>query len=694
MTRVASHIHHVRWLFAFTLLLFASTAVPVFAASSTESPPANAQQVQAGAIAPPSAEDLARGLAAIEAKEAEQEALRQAPSALREREASALSFAGIGADEAAQLLRTDFADQLAGLNADPARFLTDAALDQPLGEFGARITDAGGKTEMIESSVPVRAEDASGKLKKVDLELEGDSEGFEPQNPLTGLRIGRAVGKGVEVGERGLSVTQAGSNEGSVGRAFGNKNVFFPEVATDADLLVAPTSGGVELFDLLRSAESPESLRFQLEVPAGAELRSNGNGGAEIAQGGSSLAEIPMPSALDAQGAHVPVELEVQGDAIVVNVPREEDQFAYPILVDPQWITEGFGWSSGYNLDALEEWRGIWHWSTTNESKFAHSTSCIYSCFGGVQRGLYISTKNTSYSAEQYGQWWYEAPGQTTYIPSVYPTISATVNPFNRDNHGCSWESYRQPHDYDGVWDGSKWTWLETDRAQWYGYDSIYTKGKMLIVGMGSGGGANIPCWRDVRAGGVTVVLTDPEAPTIDWVSGTSSEWVKAPTITAHASDPGLGVDGITLSPAGASPQTSGSCSGLYNNRCPSSREAGFGGGYFAEGERSASISAYDPLGPDVGSHVSSSYQWTTKIDRSKPEVELEGQLTEAIEEAESEGEVSKEEVPQLSLPVYNLKIEAEDGSNAEGKTKRSGMKDIAVFLDGKEMKVPWEAQK
>ncbi|MFL5901318.1 MAG: DUF6531 domain-containing protein, partial [Solirubrobacterales bacterium] len=678
---------NIRWLVVFTLMLFVSSVGSVFA-DPPEEP--QAPPVQEGSVEPPGAEAIASGLAAIETAEAEREEALQAPSAVQEREDSAFAFSGIGAEEAAELLSADFADQLAGLNANPARLLTDVVLEQPFGEFGARITDADSETELIESSVPVRIEDANGQLKKVDLELEGDSEGFEPQNPLTELRIDRSAEEGIEVGERDLSITQASPESESTGRVFGNKNIFFPEVGPDTDLLVSPISGGVELFDLLRSAESPESLRFQLDIPAEAELRSDGNGGAEVVEGESSLAQVPMPSAIDAQGAHVPVDLEVEGGAIVVNVPREENQFAYPILVDPQWITDSFSWSSGNNLDGLKE--DVWHWSTSSESKFAHSTYCINSCFGGVQRGLYISTKNVKYEANEYGQWWYEAPGQTTYIPSIYPTTSAYISPFNRDNHGCSWEKYKQPYDYDGVWDGSKWTWLETDRAQWYGNASIYTKGKLLIIGVGAGGGINIPCWRDVRAGGVTVALADPEAPTIDWVSGTSSKWTKDLTVIAHVSDPGLGVKGITLSPEGASPYTAGSCTGLYADRCLSSKEVSFGVGYFLEGERSANISAYDPLGPDVGAHVSSSYKWTTKIDRSKPEVELEGQLTEAIEEAKSEGEVSKE-VPQLSLPVYNLKIKAEDGSNTEGKTKRSGMKNIAIFVDGKEVEVSWKAQ-
>ena len=194
----------------------------------------------------------------------------------------------------------------------------------------------------------------------------------------------------------------------------------------------------------MRSAESPDALRFHVDLPAGAELRRDGNGGAEVVKGNSSLAQIPKPHALDAQGAHVPVSLEAEGNSITVNVPREANQFAYPILVDPQWVTDGFGWSSGYNLDALEPWREIWRWQSNDKPQFEPAPYCL-ACFGGVQRGLFISTKNVNYGAEKYGHWWYYVPGGTTYIPSIYPTASATINPFNRDNHGCSWESYHRP---------------------------------------------------------------------------------------------------------------------------------------------------------------------------------------------------------------------------------------------------------
>ena len=236
-----------RWLIAFTLLLLLSMATTVAAidtpsqavAGESESTPTQSTG------SPPDAEEVARGLAAIEAKEMELQEALATPEAVREREASATAYVGIDAQEAQELLNAKFAEEIARLNGDLARFLSDAALDQPLGEFGARITDSKGNTELLESSIPVRAKSDGAALKKVDLELKSSATGYEAQNPLVHVRIGSSLGEGVEVGDEGLTITQVNSKSAeSSARAFGDKNLFYSEVAIDTDQLVSPISRG------------------------------------------------------------------------------------------------------------------------------------------------------------------------------------------------------------------------------------------------------------------------------------------------------------------------------------------------------------------------------------------------------------------------------------------------------------------
>ena len=138
-----------------------------------------------------------------------------------------------------------------------------------------------------------------------------------------------------------------------------------------------------------------------------------------------------------------------------------------------------------------------------------------------------------------------------------------------------------------------------------------------------------------------------------------------------------------------------GGCTGLYGNRCPNDYTSSFDvtGASFRQGVRTNGISVEDPIGRGVSS------QFTTKVDYSPPEVELKGQLAR---ETNTEVGLGEEQPPQdqgeegedeLSLPVYHLNIRAKDGSNASNETKQSGMRDIKLKLDGKELKVPWGEQ-
>ena len=101
-------------------------------------------------------------------------------------------------------------------------------------------------------------------------------------------------------------------------------NVFYPEVEEDTDLLVSPTATGVEFFDQLRSEDSPKTLRFRVQMPEGAELRSDATGAEVVAGDGSRLAEVPPPNAVDSQGTEVPVKMSAEGGSLVIDVEMGE----------------------------------------------------------------------------------------------------------------------------------------------------------------------------------------------------------------------------------------------------------------------------------------------------------------------------------------------------------------------------------
>jgi tripartite motif-containing protein 71 len=679
----------VHWLLVFTILMLVSSAVPVLAEESPERPPESAgftpptsKEEEVAAAQIPDASEVSQAIGKVE-REEEEEKWLATPEAKAERESTWHVFGDLSAGESEELLRSLFGEQLEALNGDPSRFLSDAQLVRPLGDTGAVVTDEG-EGSLLETTVPVRAEDEDGQLARVDLSLKATPEGFQSENAISDLVLPSTADEAIKVGEEGIEIAQRGAADSSANR-FGDKNLFYPSVLPDTDLLVAGTSFGAELFDLLRSKDSPEDLSFDVNVPVGAELRSDGRGGAEVIRGEETITLIPKPTATDAQGTEVPVELEVSEGSIVLHLNHRSGDYAYPILLDPiveDWANTENSWYNGHRWEALSN--GAWQW-TSNNSNVAHDICC----WEGSHAGLLMNMKAAFYGPEQFGQWSYSTANEHVLI------VHAWITPFARADGGCS---SSQPHDYAGLWNpGEQWHPILTNEAKNHGFVSMDGFGQAFVIGESSGPpGVWTSCDRLLYAGGVALWLDDTWGPGISYAGVPSGGWFgdQAPaTISVNSWDEGLGVWRVKVLNEGkgvVAEDWVGKCTGLYGARCPTEHSSQFNnitGDSFGEGIRNSSVTVSDPTGKTAEKF------FTTKVDNSPPEVALSGQLAKATGEEVSFGE---EEPPvgagedELNLPVYKLKIEAKDGSKASDKAKRSGVKDIKVFLDGKAMSVPW----
>ena len=618
---------------------------------------------------------MAETLSGFEHAELEKREWLESPAAVSEREASQEAYAGIPASQAEQLLSTQFVAQLQGLSAEPARFLSEATIDHTVGETSAVVTSKGHK-QLLEGTQPVRTVDAEGNLAKVDLSLEETSNGYEPANPLVEVAIPNSAGEGVDVGNEGLQITQAGAEEGGAARSFGEAEVFYPEVRPDTDLLVAPISTGVELFDQLRSVNSPETLRFHVQFPSGASLQANGEAAEVVAVDGSKLAEIPRPSATDAQGQNVPVEMQVEGDSLVLSIAHGQAEYAYPILVDPI-VQEAYwhNWNGGENLQLLED--GAWHWNTSEgpSSSYVYgSTTCIYKCWGS-HRGLYMSTPSGSLPANKWGQWSYSTPNPSTYLSQAW------VSPFWRENHvNCPDSKYGQPYDYVGMWLENSWNggaplYNESTKYNDEGFANLEYWGYALIIGMGTSSGVSIPCWRDIMAGGTAIWLEDLDRPNL--TTSSSGQWLDTSPIRLNvsASDEGLGVQRFKATATNASGGTEEwwtlkGCTGLYESPCPhtwnlgeaSQPQLSYSPGSLPQGIDKLSVTAYDAL--EKPSWYTN--EMTLRVDHTPPTIALSGTLTE-------------QEKLGTELPNYTIRAEAKDG-NPESENpaeSRSGVKSL-----------------
>jgi sugar lactone lactonase YvrE len=683
--------------------LFLCSAAPVLADDVSEDAPAGSPPVAASPVsggppanigAPPngpSNAEIADLLQGAKRAEEEREEFLASPAAVKEREDSSHAYADLGPAQAEELLAAKFPVALAALNADPARTMSDSRLDRTLGGGNAVVT-TDGKTQLLEGSFPVQTENAEGELEKVDVSLENTADGFETENPIVEVSIADSATEGVEVGdetdaaneEAPITVTQVGAEATSTARRFGDKNIFFGEVdsGTDTDLLVSPTALGVELFDLLRSVGSPETLHFHVDLPEGAEMRADAGGGAEVLSGdGSALYRVPRPVSVDAQGTVVPTTLEVKGDTLVVHVAHREADVAYPILVDPEWVFQN--WNVWGNIPGIPPW--------------VPYTSAPGNGFGiGTEdaqwpntHGLFISAGPGYLAPNSWAELAYFAPNLGTYL------AKAAINIFWRGDQ-CA--LVKDPYDFDGMYvynEGGKsvpghWNGgTHINEAYLYGVSVVEAWGNEFIFGYGNATAKTNPCWRNIMNGGSQIWLEDLQFPYVSAVSGVPSGWVKKGTdftISAEASDGGLGVQNVRAFGVGT-PEWSWNkpwCAGTFENPCPNANSgqitiatSGFPyeGRYNGEGnERTFSVQAIDPTDK----------RWKLErplwLDGTPPVVSLSGQLATITKQTGSSEKPQDEtgDNDELSLPTYKLEIEADDG------TDRSGVKEIKVFLDGK----------
>ena len=685
----------MRWVGVFVVLLLVCSAVPVFAAEQAGVPssqeagftPPSAEEAEIAAAQVPGASAVSGGIEEVEREEAERAEWLASPAAAEQREDSWFVFDDLAAGESEALLRSVFTEQLEGLNGDPSRFLSDAQLVRDLPDAGA-LVKGDGESSLLESTVPVRTEDESGELAKVDLSLEATPGGYKTENALSELRLPDSADGAIEVGDEGFEIAQAEATD-SPARAFGDENLFYGEVLPDTDLLVAGTSFGAELFNLLRSKDSPEEFRFDIEVPQGAELRSDGQGGAEVVRDGETLTRIPKPWALDAQQTDVPVELEVEGNSIILRLAHREGDYGYPLLLDPaiveDWVNQGQNWYGGANWGALSN--GAWQW-TSNNGNILHDICC----WEGSHAGLLTIVQDAFYGPEQYGQWSYSTGNEKVYITHAW------LIPFNRADLGCG---SAQPHDYVGLWNPpGNWIPLQTNRAKDFGNASFDGYGKALVLGQGSGPpGVWLACDRVLYSGGVGIWLNDDWGPGITSAGVPSGAWFgdQAPTnISVSSWDEGLGVHRVKLLNEGKGEvalDTVNNCTGLYGARCPTTRNSPFNGitgDSFGEGIRNSSVTVSDPTGKVAEK------SFTTKVDNSPPEVALSGQLAKATGEevsfTDGEKPVSNGE-DELSLPAYNLKVVAKDGDSKKVKPSARESKTSKSSSTAKRRRFPGQSQ-
>jgi len=233
---------------------------------------------------------------------------------------------------------------------------------------------------LLQSTLPLRARSANGVLAPVDLSLRQSATTFTTANSSADLQISQDADKGAALlsadlafapqtattfttanssadlqisqdadkGAALLSADLAFAPQTATDDVVGTKTadrVFYSETQTDTDFIVSPTPTGMEFSWLLRSADAPERLVVNVDLPAGAVIRravsenpipGDPPKSLEIANGTDVLAYVRPPLVYDADGVAVPAEMTVQGrDKIVLTAKHRDRDVRYPLYADP-----------------------------------------------------------------------------------------------------------------------------------------------------------------------------------------------------------------------------------------------------------------------------------------------------------------------------------------------------------------------
>ena len=536
----------VRWLVVFASFLLAATMATVLvapSASATEEPPAE--------------EFPAPDFTEIEQAEAEHAEWLLSPEAESQREASRTAHTNLSAAEAGDLLLEAFSEQLKELNADPARVLSGVEIEKPLDTYGALVAAGEGESAILESSVPVESELGGEGKAPVDLALEEQGADFVPENPLTEVQLPGSAQEPVQL-QDGLEVELPASDDHEAA-TLGEMNLFYPATATDTDTLLAPVAGGVEVFEQLRSSESPEEFSFGLSLPVGATLQESEGGGAEVLSASEEvIAEVPPPTAVDAQGTEVPVTMDIEGDSLLLEVPHGSRDLAYPLLVDPAFLTDTPALTSS-------------EWQTRASGNYAFAKG--FSANGAPYLAVW-ARNNENYGAGTDGQWFYTAPNETTFIEE------ATFGSIHFE--GCQ----SQPHGYLALYNPGSNTFAgrgpyQVEGGSGSGSGGSWTAGgggygyRDAVMGVGTAlKSVKTTCVMEMRIHGATMKENDPEPPAITSVSGIpASGWFdpnKVGEATIVATDPGFGIKNLSIFDGEVTNNYAQQpCTGLSGNRCP-----------------------------------------------------------------------------------------------------------------------------
>ena len=120
-------------------------------------------------------------------------------------------------------------------------------------------------------------------------------------------------------------------------------------VGHEADSVIRPEYNGIQVFEAIRSAESPEQYSWTVHVGPHQHLHLVNPWQAEVSyEEGTTAFLISAEPAHDATGKSVPTSLSVEGNTLTLKVEFHGGGFVYPVVA-------GAGWETSYTAPVIVE---------------------------------------------------------------------------------------------------------------------------------------------------------------------------------------------------------------------------------------------------------------------------------------------------------------------------------------------------
>ena len=520
---------------------------------------------------------------------------------------------------------------------------------------------------LVESTLPLRTKDSTGLDRPVDLNLTYEGGALVPSNPLVEVAIPGHVGEGVSLPEVGVEITPETADAADRAPSLVKEGVaLYPNIAPDSDLTVAPTPEGVETLTQIRSADAPRTETFDITMPIGVKMEAN-LGGAVIKDGQNVLVNVPAPSAIDAAGDPVPVDLTVSGSSLQLSVSPSADA-AYPILIDPVYQVYTMGQLGSQGAPNMNGWSQFTPYAAGAFS-LAYFDWCA-AC-NDIVYGLELNSVPAAgipYDSrvrwDYYVPRWGEAKEPTSYIDAMqlgrvgFDVMSAQNNYSVVDDPLLEWYIWSDANGFISLArrNGTEGN-LSDPTLKYYGSNVAHnTTAKRASIELVSV--QNHSQYRHAYVGDAVLVLSDNDFPGIGNM-GAPAGWVNnTPTaIPFEATDTGLGVYRVqvqepTSSGGSQVTNTFWGCTGIADNPCPrtwnSTQHAiTWDPSVMPQGEDFVKVWAVDAL-----EQASQPSETRIKVDHTAPALSVSGS---ALEQA----------TVGTGQSSYTVKLAATDGTTA-----------------------------